>query len=188
MSAGTILRNARLAAGVTQEQLAASSRHQQPAISRIEREGGASFQTLERLLTSLGLRLIAVPLTRPTVADHAAELRQRLADRKPTTRLLAQITNDLCEATPWELPLLVASAPATTGDRRLDAYLAALVEHVCGETAPPWTAEPDRTATEPWVLNPFPEDEVLAKLIRANTPPAFARHGVFVDASDLASA
>ncbi len=43
MTAGAILRNARLAAGVTQQQLAASSGHHQPAISRIEREGGASF-------------------------------------------------------------------------------------------------------------------------------------------------
>ncbi|HWJ98406.1 MAG TPA: hypothetical protein VNQ33_09620, partial [Acidimicrobiales bacterium] len=166
---------------------AASSKHLQPAISRIEREGGASFHTLEHLLGSLGLRVIAVPLTRPTVADHAIELRQRVAAKKPTIRALAEATNNLVEADPRELPLLVATPPAPTTDARVDAYLAALVDHVCGDTAPHWTDEASRTVTEPWILNPFPADAALDQLIRANTPPAFARHGVYIDASDLAS-
>lgn len=187
MTAGAILRNARLAAGVTQQQLAASSGHHQPAISRIEREGGASFATLEHLLAGLGLRVIAVPLTRPTVADLAAELRERVASHQPTTRALAEATNTLVEADPHELPLLVATPPAPTGDPRIDAYLAALVDHLSGTDAPRWTEEPHRSLTEPWTLNPFPADDVLGQLIRENTPLAFARHGVYVDASDLTS-
>lgn len=187
MTAGATLRNARLAAGVTQQQLAASARVQQPAISRIEREGGASFGSLERLLASLGLRLIAVPVGRPTVADLATELRTRVAGAGPTIRLLAEVSNNLIGADPEELPLLVATPPAPTGDRRVDAYLAGLVDHVCGPLAPRWTSDPRRTLDVPWVLNPFPDDRVLDELIRANTPPSFARRGVFVDAADLLS-
>ncbi len=187
MTAGSILRNARLAVGVTQAELAASSQHLQPAISRIEREGGASFSTLEHLLGALGYRVIAVPLTRPTVADLAAELRAHLTAKASTTRVLAEAANNLTSADPTELPLLVATPPAPTSDPRIDAYLAALVDHVCGDAAPRWTSEPVRTVTEPWVLNPFPEDQVLDQLIRTNTPPAFARHGVFVHVSDLVS-
>ena len=187
MTAGSILRNARLAAGVTQAELDASSHQNQPAISRIEREGGASFNTLERLLGNLGLRVIAVPIDRPTVVDIAAELRQRVATGKPTSRLLAEAANILVEADPRDLPLLVAAAPAPTGDSRLDAYLAALVDHVCGDAAPRWTDESGRTLTEPWVRNPFPHNAVIDQHIRASTPPAFARHGVYVDAADLAS-
>lgn len=187
MTAGSILRSARLAAGVTQAELAASSHQHQPAISRIEREGGASFNKLEHLLGAIGYRIIAVPLTRPTVADYAAELRAHIAAHKPTTRVLAEAANALVDADPAELPLLVATPPAPTGDPRTDAYLAALVDYVCGDTAPRWTDEPVRTVTEPWVLNPFPEDAVLDEIIRANTPLAFARHGVYVDAADLAS-
>ena len=69
----------------------------------------------------------------------------------------------------------------------LDAYLAALVDHVCGDAAPRWTDESGRTLTEPWVRNPFPHNAVIDQHIRASTPPAFARHGVYVDAADLAS-
>jgi transcriptional regulator with XRE-family HTH domain len=187
MTAGDVLRNARLAAGVTQAELGASAQYLQPAISRIERRGGASFDTIEQLLSAIGLRLIAVPLTRPTLADHAQDLRERLAAGKPTARALVEVTNSVLEADPSELPLIVATPPAPTNDSGLDAYLAGLVEHACGSSAPKWTREPARYCSEGWVLNPFPGDEVLDELIRSATPPAFARHGVFVDTSDLAS-
>lgn len=187
MTAGSLLRNARLAAGATQADLAAASRHLQPAISRIERRGGASFDTVEHLLRALGLRLIAVPLSRPTVADYASEIRNRIGGDLPVTRVLAEATNTLIEAGPHDLALLVATPPALTTEVRVDAFLAGLVEHVCGTGAPVWTHQPARFTTTDWVLNPFTNDKVLEALIRSATPAAFARHGVYVDVSDLAS-
>jgi len=187
VTAGLLLKDSRRATGFTQTGLAASSQIHQSAISRIERQGGASFDTIERLLGALGLRLIAVPISRPTVADYASELRSHVADGRPVIRLLAETTNTLVQATPHERALLVASPPPPTANRGVDSFLAGLVEHVCGLEGPAWTSEPARFTETDWVLNPFPEDSVLDGIIRAATPPAFARHGVYVDASDLAS-
>lgn len=187
MTAGALVRNARLAAGVTQADLAARSSHHQPVISRIERKGGAAFETVEGLLRTLGLRLIAVPLVGPDLADYASEIRERLAQGLPVARVLAELTNTLVAADPHERALLVASPPALTTANWVDSFLAGLVDHLCGAGGPAWTAEASRSTSSDWVLNPFPEDEELEQLIRASTPPAFARHGIYVDLADLAS-
>lgn len=187
MTAGTLIRNARSAAGVTQRELAARSNHLQPAISRIERKGGASFRTVEELLGVLGLRLIAVPQGGLSVADYASEIRDRLAQGLPVTRVLVEATNTLVDAGPHERALLVASPPPLTGTPWIDAFLAGLVDHLCGPDGPRWTDEPARFTAVGRVLNPFPDDEVLEGLIRAATPPAFARHGIHVDLADLTS-
>lgn len=188
MRAGEVVRSCRRAARVTQGNLAHLTGTPQPAISRIERTGGANFDTVIELLEGLGLRLIAVPIgTRLTVAEQVTRIREEIAIGRPTTRSLAQLTNTLVHADRNELPFLVATTPEPTGDRRIDAFVAALVEHVAGTTAPAWVQHSGRFLTDEWVYSPFPDDADLNAIIRSGTPPAFARHGVYVDASDLTS-
>ncbi len=86
------------------------------------------------------------------------------------------------------MAVLVAAPPPPTGDRRYDAYLAAVVEHRLGEAAPDWAKSPRRSVTPGWVIGSGPQNRELESLIRAETPPAFRRHGVFIHPSDLTSA
>jgi len=77
---------------------------------------------------------------------------------------------------------LVAEAPELVGDRRYDAAIAGLVEHLCAERgmgAPGWTAAPERFA-EPWWF-PAGLPALRARALR-DSPISFKRHGVFVTA------
>jgi hypothetical protein len=80
---------------------------------------------------------------------------------------------------------LAATPPAPTGDLRYDAYVAALVEHHLDAAhlpLPAWVEEPGRILDEPWIVDRFAEPDV-----ESATPTAFRRHGVLVDARELAS-
>jgi transcriptional regulator with XRE-family HTH domain len=75
---GSIVRQARQAAGVTQRQLARRAGTSQAAISRLEAgQEEASFARFEELMTALGLK--AEIVLRP-IAEHDAEPR-RLAEQ-----------------------------------------------------------------------------------------------------------
>jgi len=78
ISASTLLREARVAAGLSQRALAGRARTSQARISRIE--SGAedpSYGQLERLITACGLELSATVKT-SSIAPH--DLRQTAAD------------------------------------------------------------------------------------------------------------
>jgi transcriptional regulator with XRE-family HTH domain len=58
MKAGSILREARLAAGLSQAELAARARIRQPAVSRIERDHiSPRLDTFDHLLRACGMEL-----------------------------------------------------------------------------------------------------------------------------------
>ncbi|HEY7536460.1 MAG TPA: helix-turn-helix transcriptional regulator [Gaiellaceae bacterium] len=78
MNAGTMLREARVAAGLTQRELARRAGVPQPAVSRIERDHGSPrVETLDRLLRACGK---ALELTdRPGVRVDRTLIRERLA-------------------------------------------------------------------------------------------------------------
>ncbi len=191
VNVGPLLRSARLGAGLTQAQLAASAGVPQPSVSRIETNGSATVELVSRLLGALGLRLVAAPLDRPTVAESALAIRGQVAagaHGTPAFRLLSEVANNVLEADETVLPVLVAAPPPSTGDRRYDAYIAAVVEHRLGEAAPNWTKAGERSVSPEWVVGSTSGNKKLEELIRAATPPAFRRHGVFIHPSDLTSA
>jgi transcriptional regulator with XRE-family HTH domain len=70
---------------LTQAQLAASAGVPQPSVSRIETSGSATVELVSRLLGALGLRLVAAPLDRPTVAESALAIRGQVAAGAPGT-------------------------------------------------------------------------------------------------------
>jgi len=80
---------------------------------------------------------------------------------------------------------LVAAEPPSCGDRRWDAMVAGLVEHLAfvrGFPAPAWVRDPARFLESFW----FPVDlpSVRAMAFR-DAPASLARRGVFLDRRDL---
>ena len=101
MTPDALIRDARLAAGLTQAELAARSGTSQATLSAYE--GGAKVPTattLARVLAAAGRRLSSVPSSRPVVTPGRDELERR-------GRVLAQVL-DLAERLPYrprrELP------------------------------------------------------------------------------------
>lgn len=94
MAPKELIRSARLAAGLTQAQLAARSGTSQATLSAYE--GGAkvpSSTTLARIIAAAGKRLTTAPASRPVVTPGRAELERR-------GRVLAQVL-DLAERLPF---------------------------------------------------------------------------------------
>lgn len=70
-------------------------------------------------------------------------------------------------------------------ERRIDAYLAAVVEHACarrGQPAPTWVLEPSRFLAAFW----WPVGgEAFTALCLVQSPAAFRRRGIFIGATTL---
>jgi transcriptional regulator with XRE-family HTH domain len=96
MTPGTLIRDARLDAGLTQAQLASRSGTSQATLSAYESESKVpSAVTLARILAAAGRRMTTVPASRPVLSPGAADLEERgrilrdvleLADRLPSRR------------------------------------------------------------------------------------------------------
>lgn len=75
--------------------------------------------------------------------------------------------------------------PGFLGDRRLDAYIGAVGEHLChrwGLGRPPrWTEDPARFLSRPWFIGP----ERMKAFLLAESPSAFRRRFIFVEAEPL---
>lgn len=79
----------------------------------------------------------------------------------------------------------IDAEPAPTGERRFDAYLAALAEHLAvteGLSVPRWTADPDRFLDRFWFVSTV---EGFRALQIAESPPSFRRRGIFIAAGSL---
>jgi hypothetical protein len=79
----------------------------------------------------------------------------------------------------------LADRPGPTGDRRYDAFLGALAEHLAtaaGFERPAWTCERDRFLDQFWFVSTVAGFRALAI---AESPAAFRRRGVFVSRGAL---
>jgi len=87
-SVDTLVRDARLAAGLSQRALARRAGTSQPAVARYERGiATPSWETLQRLVTACGQRL---RLSTEVIADaHDVELAAQLLELTPLQRLRA---------------------------------------------------------------------------------------------------
>ena len=75
---------------------------------------------------------------------------------------------------------LISKKPARTGSALVDAYLAALAEHLSYEVglpAPAWVEDPDRFLTTWWIESDVPSARPTAV---AQSPAAFRRRGIFI--------
>lgn len=146
-----------------------------------------SVTRLQEIAHSAGLRFVPVPLppATATAAEAADEIYELLLDGAPlrkALRVVFQLNDDLTAIPSHVLGALVAAPVPATGDVRIDALLAGLVEwHTCrrGLPTPPWVEEAARIVDPPWQFDP-------------NTDPVdavdeFARHGVIVGYEEWAS-
>lgn len=79
----------------------------------------------------------------------------------------------------------IAERPAATGDRRHDAYLGALAEHLAavhGLDRPAWSVEPERFLDRFWFASDVPGFRAVSI---AQAPAAFRRRGIFVPERSL---
>lgn len=79
----------------------------------------------------------------------------------------------------------IADQPEPTGDRRFDAYLGALAEHLAvahGLEQPSWSVKPDRFLDRFWFVSDVPGFRAVSI---AQAPAAFRRRGVFVPERSL---
>jgi hypothetical protein len=141
------------------------------------------------LVSAIGGRLVVLPTRTRPVAEAAEQVAALIqAGREDAAyRELLQVADDLGREHGAIRAALTVTPPPTTGDQRLDAFLAALVEHRLLEERlprPAWIREAHRVLDEPWFVVDLPAYRSLAT---RTSPPAFRRHNVFVNASELES-
>jgi transcriptional regulator with XRE-family HTH domain len=186
-----LIQGPRQSAGLSQRRLATLARVPQPSIAELESgaQTDATVGLVERLLEPCGSQLISVPTTTPSVAAVGVVLRRLVREGKVglTFRQLIQVNDDLAHEPPGTRVALCLTPPPLTGDRGVDAFLAALVEYRLRERrlpTPEWTSDPPRFCDPPWDVAGVPS---LADEVRRATPPAFRRHGVLIAEDDLTS-
>jgi Predicted transcriptional regulator with C-terminal CBS domains len=184
----TLIRNARHTAGITQLEVAERARTTQPAVAAYE--SGArtpSLATLARLLGACehDVEVIARPRMRrgaASLAELSQTIRQDLEGgrEQDALRLLFGFADDFRGSSRPGAIELIGQEPAATGDARFDAALAGVAEFFAierGIPAPGWVDQPDRFVEPLWFVSSRPEFDAYTL---ANTPAAFARHGVLI--------
>jgi transcriptional regulator with XRE-family HTH domain len=187
VSIDTALREARRQAGLSQRALARLAHTSPAAVSRYESgQMSPTIRTLTRLLDAC--RSAASPRRRwPTIALLAPAMRDVLAEHgsRDAWRLVGEVLDDATTESEAEVLSVVGPRPETTGDRRVDAAVAALAEYLCvsrGLVPPAWTQESDREARPWWFVS---GDARFHAVALRESPISFARRGVFVTAGGL---
>jgi DNA-binding XRE family transcriptional regulator len=100
-------------------------------------------------------------------------------------RLAAEVLDDERLGNASETALVVADDPPRTGDSRVDALIAALAEHIAMRrqiAVPGWTEDSTRVARPWWFVA---EGPAWIPTSLRESPPSFARRGIFVTSGGL---
>ena len=186
--AAGLLSSARRYRGVSGRALARQSASSQAGL--VELEHGvrdATSDRLDRILRTLGYQVAILPTRLRTAAAAAEDARARVEQGNvdAAIRVALQLASDLQAADAALRVALCVTPPALTGDARLDALLAGVVDHELsrdGLPVPAWVAEDSRVLSTPWDLEPVPS---LRPAARRRTSAALRRHGVFLDTREL---
>jgi transcriptional regulator with XRE-family HTH domain len=184
----TLLRDARRKAALTQADVARRARTAQSAVAAYETAARTpNLGTLERLLGACDheIDIIVSPRMRrgaASLAELSPTITQDLAadNEHNATRLLFGFADDFRGSSRPGRIALIAAEPASTGDPRFDAALAATAEFFASESGielPDWVDEPDRFVEPWWFVASRPAFHAYTL---AHTPAVFARHGVFM--------
>jgi hypothetical protein len=126
----------------------------------------------------------------PSVFEIGVEIASCLSsgDEPSAMRLAFRFVEVFERASLEDRDRLVRDAPATTGDARYNALLAAVTEYVCARGAiisPAWVDDESRFLAEWWFVSGI--ISLHADAI-AHSPISFARRGVFITAGALSYA
>lgn len=192
IEAGDVVRRARLAAGLSQHELALRSGVSQPHVSAYETgRRQPTVPTIARLVEATGHSLIfdLVPHATPM---SLADIAPRIAADPPQARggrwlwvreFLRGFADDAVGAK--SRAALIADPPLTTGSLEWDAVLAAVAEHLAFHhnlRCPQWTLNPGRFAERAWFLSDLPTQRAWAV---ETSPASFRRRNLFVLRADL---
>ena len=116
------------------------------------------------------------------LADLAMTIQEDLAagEEQNAVRLLFGFADDFRGSSRPGRGALITDEPASTGDLRFDAALAATAEFFAAEggiEVPSWVDGPDRFVEPWWFVASRPAFHAYTL---AHTPATFARHGVFI--------
>lgn len=194
MDVGSLIRRARLEAGLTQSDLARRAHTTQPAIAAYETGTKTpAITTLQRLLAACECELVVE--ARPRMRRGALSLRligERLREElacdgesaeqveRDALRLIFAFADDFRGSSLPGKAALIAQEPPLTGAARFDAALAGTAELFAREAAiltPSWVEAPSRYVEPWWFVSSRPAFDAYTL---AHTPAVFARHGVFI--------
>lgn len=188
MDLGTLLRDARCRAALTQVDVARRAGTVQSAVAAYETGSRVpNLSTIERLLGACDhdLDVAARPRVRrgaaslaglaPTIAEDLTA-----GQEADALRLLFGFADDFRGSSRPGRIALIAEDPPSTADPRFDAVLAAIAEFFAREatiSAPQWVDRPHRFVLPWWFVASRP---ALHAYTLAHTPAVVARHGVFM--------
>lgn len=178
------LRFVRARAGLSQREVARRAGTSSATLSRYE--FGAlvpnvgTFNRLVEACLPAGRRWPSLTALAPVVAEV-----RRTRGSTASWRLVGEVLDDEAAATPADTALVVADAPAPTGDSATDALMAALAEYLTlqrGIRAPGWSQDPDRVARPWWFVADAP---AWVPTSLRESPRSFAKRGIFVTTAGL---
>ena len=151
---------------------------------RIERVAGYPRAEVLSVTLRRGARTDLMPAAHALpIADVARSIAHTDSERI-RWRMFLEFRRGAAEAGRAALPL-IEEEPATTGDLRYDALLAAAAEDVTahyGTPSPLWTITRERFLHSAWWVSDLPSARLYAM---AGTPAAFRRRGIYVDRYDI---
>lgn len=193
-AAGDVVRAVRRRHRLTQLALAKASRVPQPTISEIEKgKRQPSLPLLARLVEAAQgateIQLVARPRhSAATTADRIAAAHDGPSlDEDAALRAVIDLRDALTRCDPTSLEDLTGEPPGSSGDRRFDAFVAAVVEEAFAHRRlepPGWTQESHRFIRPFWYLSGLEE---LRWWEFSTAPAALLRHGVLAAETELES-
>jgi len=127
----------------------------------------------------------SAPYRPPTLAQTATAMRAARDSESDPFLDVRDFVDAYRREAPANRPLLTAEVPPSTGDARLDAYLAGVAEHFArldGYRPPPWSEEASRFLSHAWFREPR---QGFWPMALAQSPLAFRRRLVFIEASEF---
>lgn len=143
------------------------------------------YRDLRRMLSRLETKRRYNSYVPESLADLAIHLRRLKIKGQAdlpndASGLILQFIDDFRSRRRNNQRELISKKPARTGSALVDAYLAALAEHLSYEVglpAPAWVEDPDRFLTTWWIESDVPSARPTAV---AQSPAAFRRRGIFI--------
>ena len=184
------LKSARLSAGISQSEIARRTSLYQANISEIENGfTNPNMSTVEEYLSALGLKLIPVSRSIPSIQEFALEMGLALTQKKSerTLRLLIEFVNQVKKLNRDDFIFATTSRPTSTGDERYDALLAATVEYLHVERKlprPNWVTASRYKLREPWIVDKYAtKQDNLGKI----TPKQFLDRNILISPTEFVS-